>query len=604
MPKIKVLPDEIANKIAAGEVVQRPASVVKELVENSLDAQSTKIVVEVIDGGKNLICVSDNGEGMSKEDAILSFERFATSKISTADDLDAINSFGFRGEALPSIATISKVKLITRPKDADYGTLVKIEGGKIKEINEVGAPQGTMIEVQNLFFNTPARKKFLKTTITESAHINNVIYQFAISHPEVAFKLTHNAQEIINVAATTDHKERVLHFLGKELQKDLISIEFKSDLVEISGFLAKPTHTRPDRNYQYIFVNFRHVFNKTVNHAIYQGYHTLLPKDKHPIFVIFIKLDPSKVDVNVHPTKREIRFYSENKIHELLVEAVRQTLSRANLIPEVTTFYPKPFPTFEKHGVKPTLPSQQQGLYTLYPLSRGDFPQQQEIPLPTSTPSPGDTSTPQSTLPSASLPITSHLSLAPDFQPVGQVFNTYIVCQSNEGMFIVDQHAAHERILYEKVMKEAMDELSLPAQILLIPITLEIDYKEQAVLIQNLPIFNSLGFEIEEFGQNTFIIRSTPAVLEKTDPKELIYELIHELQTTGKGRTPQEIREKILISLSCHGAIKAGDKLNQQEMESLIGQLSQTQLPFTCPHGRPTIIKMSLNEIEKRFMRI
>lgn len=574
--KIKILPEDIANKIAAGEVVQRPASVVKELVENSLDAKSTKIVVEIIDGGKSLIRVSDNGEGMSKEDALLSFERFATSKISTAKDLDAINSFGFRGEALPSIAAVSCVKLITQTQESLSGTLVRIEGGKIKDVRETGAAIGTVIEVQNLFFNTPARRKFLKSNITEAAHINNVIYQNAISHPNVAFKLTHNDQQIINVSATSDFKERMTHFLGKELIEDIIPIEFKSNLIEVSGFLAKPVHVRPDRSSQYIFVNQRYVVNKTATHAVYQGYHTLLPKDKHPIFVIFIKIDPAKVDVNVHPTKREIRFHSEHEIHDLIVTAVRNTLSEANLIPQVS------------------LPQQK----ITQPLSTPSRQQEISLPIPLHIPAQ------QPIRPISPLLTPCPSSLTSDLQPIGQVFNTYIIAQGKEDMFIIDQHAAHERVQYEKLMKEATDGFSLPAQILLIPITLETDYKESAVLVQNIPTFNSLGFEIEEFGQNAFIIRSTPAILEKGNPKELIFELIYELQSIGRSKTPTEIREKMLISMSCHSAIKAGDKLGQEEIESLILQLSKTQLPFTCPHGRPVIIKMSLNELEKRFLRI
>lgn len=583
--KIKVLPEDIANKIAAGEVVQRPASVVKELVENSLDAKSTKIVVEVTNGGKSLIRVSDNGEGMSKEDAVLAFERFATSKIYTAKDLDAINTFGFRGEALPSIAAVSYIKLITRPKNSISGTLIKIDGGKIKDVSETAAAIGTVVEVQNLFFNTPARRKFLKSNITEAGHINAVVCQNALSHHNVAFRLTHNNQEVINVSATSDFKERILHFVGKELAEDILPIEFKSNLIEVSGFLAKPIHTRPDRSLQSIFVNQRYVVNKTVSHAIYQGYHTLLPKDRYPIVVIFIKIDPSKVDVNVHPTKREIRFHSENQIHDLIVEAIRTTLSQANLIPKITVSQQKPIPSYEKPIIKPT------------PL------QQQEMPLPAYTPPSATTSQP--IVPLITPPITPlPVKLEPELQSIGQVFNSYIIAQSKEGMLIIDQHAAHERILYEKLMNESSDEFTLPAQILLIPITLETDYKETAILVQNLPTFNSLGFEIEEFGQNSFIIRAVPAVLEKGDVKELIFEIIYELQSIGRNKTPLEIREKMLISISCHSAIKAGDKLAQEEIESLISQLSQTQLPFTCPHGRPVIIKMGLNEIERRFMRI
>lgn len=578
--KIKILPEDIANKISAGEVVQRPASVVKELVENSLDAKSTKIVIEIVNAGKNLIRVSDNGEGMSREDAVLAFERFATSKISTASDLDAINSFGFRGEALPSIAAVSYVKLITRTREDMSGTLVKIEGGKIKEVSEVGAAIGTVVEVQNLFFNTPARKKFLKTNITEAAHIYNVVYQHAISHPQVSFKLVHNNQQIINVSASCNFKERILHFLGKELAEDVIPIEFKSDLIEVNGFLSKPSHTRKDKNAQLIFVNQRPVVNKTITHAIYQGYHTLIPKDKHPIVIIFIKIPPKEVDVNVHPTKREIRFRSEEQIHNLIVQAIRKTLSDANLIRKVTISHQIPASSPKESMIKPA------------PI------QQHEIPLPSPAIIPQQKITPPPS------PTLSSLKFDSEIQSIGQVFNSYIIAQSKEEIFIIDQHAAHERVLYEKLMKESHDELSLPTQILLIPITLETNYKETAILIENLPVFNSLGFEIEEFGQNSFIIRSVPTVLGKSDPKELIFELIYELQFTGKNKTPQEIREKLLISISCHSAVKAGDKLSQEEIESLISQLSQTQLPFTCPHGRPAIIKMSINELEKRFMRV
>lgn len=583
--RIKILPIQIANKIAAGEVVQRPASVVKELIENSIDADSTRIIVEVIEGGTNLIRVVDNGCGMTREDALLAFERHATSKIDRAEDLDSIHTFGFRGEALPSIAAVSKVELITKTQDASSATRVRIEGGRLIDVQEQGAPTGSLIDVQELFFNTPARRKFLKTTSTEMGHISHIVSQEALSHPHISFKLIHNGQEIINAPITNNPLDRVASFLGWELSRELIPISFKTNLIEISGFLAPPTRTRANKDWQSFFINHRYITSKTITHALYSGYQTLLFNDRHPIAIIFINLDPNMVDVNVHPTKSEVRFYNEGQVHEWLVKAISQSLSGANLVPAIK------LPETET-----PLPQQQERIKGA--IDRYFQRQIQEPARPFQSTAWPRRESPTLSLPLSAQPAKTWLKL----YPLAQIHNSYILAQNEEGLFIIDQHACHERVLYEQFCLEAK-EANIPAQMLLIPITLETDHKASEVLKQNLDLFNSLGFELEGFGQNTFILRSVPHLADKSDPKELVFDLIAELQSLEKTRDIQEIKKQIIISLSCHSAIKAGNKLTYQEIESLVHQLEATNLPYTCPHGRPTIIKMGLEELEKRFKR-
>lgn len=614
MSKIKVLPTDIANKIAAGEVVQRPASVVKELLENSLDAGSSKITVEIIGGGRDLIRIEDNGSGMSKDDALLAFERHATSKISSAEDLDSIRSFGFRGEALPSIAAVSITELVTKTTDSISGTLVRLEGGVVKEVKETGTPVGTSIEIQRLFFNTPARRKFLKTVATEAGHISNIVSQEAIAQPEISFKLIHNGQVVFNASATKDPLERVSSLLGRELSQDLIRLDFKTSLFEVTGFLAPPSHTRSNRAGQSIFVNRRYITNRTVMHALYAGYHTLLPINRHPIAVIFIAIDPALVDINVHPAKSEVRFRQEREVHDGIEQAVREALSGTDLIPRVVEA-PAPGPsrpgrigeqgrearikgaieTYFSRQINKQPEQGNRGAGGQWPLSElpGVSPDTGGRPPISFLPSPDASS------PSRQVSMFSRTRL----YPLAQIYNTYIVAQDEEGISIIDQHAAAERVAYEKLMKEA-GQAQVNSQLLLIPITLETDYAQAAILIENRDIFNSFGFQIEEFGQKTFLLRAVPAIAEKRNPKELIFDLLHDLQTMEKTKDIQAIKEKMLILVACHSAIRAGDKLSPPEIEALISQLSQTTLPYTCPHGRPTVIKLSLNELEKRFKRI
>lgn len=576
MNRIQILPEHIANKIAAGEVVQRPASVVKELMENSIDAESTKIIVEIEGGGKDLIRISDNGYGMNKEDVVLAFERHATSKITAVEDLDIIRSFGFRGEALPSIAAVSQVEVVTCAKGNEAGTLLRIEGGVVKEVRDIGAPMGTNIKISNLFFNVPARRKFLKTTITEMGHINYIVSKIAMSHPHIAFKLTHNGNEIINVQQTDSLLERVSSFLGQEMKDDILPMELLTDWLSITGFLVSPSWTRPNRDMQSLFVNNRYIVNKTISHAIYAGYHTMLPVGRYPIVIMFLKIDPSIVDVNVHPTKSEVRFHQEREIHQLVVKAVRETFIKASLSPDMSV----PAENREnriREAIQGYFRSDQAD--TAY----AGISRIQEEPVPW-----------KGYLPKVGAGARSALL------SICQIYNTYIIASGEDGVCIIDQHAAHERVVYERLMAQDREILS---QLMLLPISFELDYQETATMLESIPLLNELGFKIDEFGQNTFVISGVPVGMDKVDPKKAVLEILHDIQTTGKTKTNSELREEMIISMSCKAAIKAGQPLAAEEMSSLVQQLMETQQPYTCPHGRPTMIKLGMEELEKRFLR-
>ncbi|MBU1752268.1 DNA mismatch repair endonuclease MutL [bacterium] len=597
--RIQVLPEHIANKIAAGEVVQRPASVVKELVENSIDAESTKIIVEIVGGGRDLIRIADNGYGMSKEDVRLAFERHATSKITTVADLDTIKSFGFRGEALPSIAAVSQVEIVTCAKDAASGTLLRIDGGVVNEIQDIGAPAGTDIMIRNLFFNVPARRKFLKTTITEMGHINHIVSRIAMSHPHIAFKLTHNGSEIINVQQTDSLMERVSSFLGQEMANDILPVHLLTDCdtaplpLEITGFILPPAHTRPNRDMQSIFVNNRYITNKTISHAIYTGYHTLIPGGRYPIAVLFLKTDPSTVDVNVHPTKSEVRFHQEREIHQLVVKAVRETFINANLMPKILDTS-MPVPGGREGRI-------QEAIQGYFRSGQGEMAGA-DLRVYSDKQSAGflQIRNSQFEIRDSKYVCSDKMERLHNLHPLGQIHNTYIIAQSDDGICIIDQHAAHERVLYEKLMAQDREILS---QLMLFPISLELDYKESAVMLETIPVLNELGFKIEEFGQNTFIIRAVPVGMEKSDPKKTVLEILHDIQDTGKAKTSSELRETMIISMSCKTAIKAGQPLSDEEVNFLVQQLMKTQQPHTCPHGRPTMIRLGVDELEKRFMR-
>lgn len=557
--RIIILPPEIVNKIAAGEVVERPASVVKELVENSLDAEANLIVVEIKDVGRKLIKVTDNGIGMSKEDALVCIKPHATSKISSLEDLEKISTLGFRGEALSSIASVSLMRIITRSKEEMSGIELEIEGGEIKNVREIGSPQGTTVEVKNLFFNTPARKKFLKSPATELTHIIRIIEQFALAYPEVNFRLIHQDKELLNFLPQKELKERVSEVLGKETVNSLLELNFEENGLKISGFISKPNFSRFDRYGQFFFVNRRAVVNKMLSHAVTNSYQEFLPKERFPVAIIYIEIEPELVDVNVHPTKREIRFQNENLIHKCLVKTIRETLTKNSLIPEIK----EEIISLPKEKIK-----EEGSFYNLF---------KKEI------------------LSEEKNKIFTEISLIRK-APFLQIANLYLLTFDEEGILIIDQHSASERVIFDALLER---EEPREIQSLLIPEIINLGVKESEILKENLDTFRELGFKIEEFGKNCFQIKAVPAVIPKP-PKQLVLEVISEIQ---EEKTIRLEREKLLSLIACHSAVREGDSLEETQIARLIQDLKNTKFPWVCPHGRPTMIRLTWEELKRSFKR-
>ena len=541
--KIKVLPEDLINKIAAGEVVERPASVVKELVENSLDAGATQIIIEIQDAGKKLIRVSDNGGGMSEEEIEISLERHSTSKITSVDDLFNIQTLGFRGEALPSIASVSKMKIERNPSGA-----------------------GVTVEVKNIFFNTPARKKFLKADSTEIGHVGDIISKYALAYPQTAFKFSSDGKPLINSPGTGKPLDAIMAVYGADLARELVAVEHKFVAGKVFGFISRPTISRIDKNYETFFVNRRYIKNFLLNRALEEAYRTLIPSNRYPVAVLFVDIDPRQVDVNVHPAKREVKFLKTNEVMEAVRQGVRIALSAA----------------IGDQGIRRS--------------GNGDW----EIgsdQLPMSDFQTGLlTQIPVSSFEEIEMQVTAVQPLIPLYQ----LKLTYIVATDGEELALIDQHAAHERILYDQISHQSA---VTSRQSLLIPETIELNAVEAAGLKGNLEYLNILGFEVEEFGNNSFILRSVPAVSSKIPARQLILDIIAELQESGKSVQVEVKQENLRKLVACHSAIKAGDKLTVQEMNQLIRDLYTTQNPLTCPHGRPTMVRLTEAEIMKRFGR-
>lgn len=583
--QIKVLPEEVINKIAAGEVIERPASIVKELLENSLDAGSTEIIIEIKNGGKKLISVTDNGKGIAAQEVGLAFQRHATSKISTFADLDTLATLGFRGEALPSIAAVAKVTLTTRTAGEISATKIQIQGGKIINLSEEGANPGTSIKVENIFYNTPARLKFLKTDNTEFSHILNNLMEQAIANFKVAFTLVNDGKQILKAPAAAKLEERLFDLFGREKQQNLLPLRLEQKFLSISGFISPPTVNTSARNQQYFFVNSRCVRHRTLNHAINAGYDTLLPKGNFPQVFIFYNISPELVDVNVHPAKREVRFSNEGAIHELTVKAIKNALSHSTIIPDLK----------EKTTYEIPLASNSIGAVL-------DFPQPQNENLFQENKSPTVTYTNRSKAP------VNSISLG-EIYVLGQADNAYIVATSQTGLFIIDQHAASERVMYEKLQDE-YKRRAIQSQKLLIPINLELDAASKQILLNHGKLLEQLGWEVEEFGATSVLIRALPAVLEKTGNRQFILDIIRELnqlQNIKENPTSTEVNNTVLdniIKLSaCHAALRVGDEMELPEISNLVKSLTSTKVPFSCPHGRPTIIRLSKDELNKRFGR-
>jgi len=612
MANIRILPETLSNKIAAGEVVERPASVVKELLENSLDAESTRIIIEVEKGGQSLIQISDNGVGMRPDDARLAIERYATSKISSVDDLFSIQTLGFRGEALPSIASVSRFSLITRDQSSDAGTEIIVEGGKVISVSEVGAPPGTMVSVEQLFFNTPARKKFLKTVGTEMSHIAGTVARVALGHPAVQFRLVHNHKVVKSWPHTSRHLDRIVDVLGKDVKSNLHAIELSQNGLAISGWIGSPRITRRTSRGLYIFVNDRFVRDRTIQHGVFKGFAQRLVKGQFPIAVVFIKIPFDQVDVNVHPTKNEVRFVNPHQVHEAVKSAIAQTLyeiDRVNWRPvneslrresQNASTVAEPMTPFTPPG-RVTHPSKQ----AKFTYPEGSFREPATDnwqPASTRQQPAAGSQQPAAIRRRSQEPIFESTGFSA-LRVVGQLHNTYIVCESDAGLVLIDHHAAHERILFEQLQRRGADQQAA-AQQLVVPETIELNFREAEILGQMLSDLKTFGLAVEPFGKNTFVIKAVPALLAGRDVKPMIREIVEKTAAVGYSPGLKDALDECRMVMACHGALRARQALTEKQIEKLLLQLDACDHPSHCPHGRPTWVRWDLATLEKSFKRI
>ncbi|MCX8094353.1 MAG: DNA mismatch repair endonuclease MutL [Candidatus Goldbacteria bacterium] len=575
---IQVLPDSVINQIAAGEVVTRPASCVKEILENSIDAGAQNITINILSAGKKLIEIKDDGCGMDEEDCERAFLRHATSKIKNLDDLNYIETMGFRGEALAAIASVSRIEIMTKIEKDNTGTLLYIEAGKIKRKEKVAINKGTVIKVMDLFYNTPARLKFLKTNYTEELHIIDTVLGIALVNTGISFKLIMDGKEILYFPKDAVLKERIrLHF-GKEISDNLIEINNLSDNIKIHGYVGKPQIFRNDRNVQFLFVNKRIITSKRLNYAIYDGYSTHLMKGKHPVSFILIDINPSYVDVNVHPAKAEVKFKDEGKIYNMMKQAIVDALNYADLsisqpinsVYEVKKNIEESIKDYfvNEHGSSTGV---------LFKTKQFEVKKQDKIEVKSD--------------------IKKHLFV----RVIGQLNKTYIIGEDDLNLVIIDQHAAHEKVLYEKIITE-INQGNVRLQELLIPEIIEVNQQEKKIIENNKDIFKKMGFEIEQFGERQFKITTHPVIIRTKASTLFVKEaisLLSEKETVEK----EEILKNLTSTLACRAALKAGDELTNQEIEALLKDYFEINTPYSCPHGRPAIAKISFYEVEKMFKR-
>jgi DNA mismatch repair protein MutL len=662
MGRIHVLSESVANKIAAGEVVERPASVVKELLENSLDAGSTRIKIQVEAGGKKLIQITDNGCGMVRDDALLAFERHATSKIKDADDLLSVSTLGFRGEALPSIASVSRLHLETRAPEENSGTVIEINGGKIFKVEEAGLPAGTSITIRDLFFNTPARKKFLKAESIELSHIASLVTHYALAHPDKHFEL-HSATNAILVAApVAGSSERVYQVFGKDVLDQLIPVAAMQPLervglpqpppwrraeqqdedagdadlstpgeMRVHGFVSKPEIQKLNRNSIYVFVNGRLIRDRLIQHALTEAYRNILPPTVYPVVLLFLELPSGEVDVNVHPSKTEVRFRQQSVMHDFVRDSVRAGLMKARPVPQFMTeirAHPTASPSLMPGSGSgpldseawPTLSAQTESrAFTLRAPSPAAVTERFRfgvdgtsvdgnaalslVRAPEAIPEviEGDSCAP----PLSEDPEVSG-NLAPSLgslKPLGQIRESFILAVNREGLWIVDQHVAHERVLFEKVLKQRAAQ-KVESQRLLMPLVLELTPAQQAAFVEISEELNQNGFEAEPFGARSVAIKVAPAGVDAAQIEHLLHELLDQFSREEQALNLEKIRARIAASIACHAAIKVNMPLEQNKMEWLLAELAKTECPMSCPHGRPVVLRYSMKDIQKAFKRI
>ena len=611
--KIHLLPEELCNKIAAGEVVERPSSVVKELLENSLDAGGTDILIELQSGGKKLIRIADNGSGMSRQDAFLSLERHATSKICCDEDLFALKTLGFRGEALASIASVSRFLLQTCANEDGLGQQIYAEGGAIKRAEEIGLPQGTVIEVRNLFFNLPARRKFLRKEQTELSHVADVVTKQALANPAVSFRLKHNDRMLLDLRREKGLRERFAAVLGRSLLKDMLEIEQEGGAdLRLSGLISQPQLNRSAASHIYTFINGRYIRDRVVQHAVMEGYRHLLMKGRYPVVVLFLELDPELVDVNVHPTKHEVRFREQGLVHDFIANVLQQTL-------RPTDWLDSPERSEEAEGRSDVVPppaspagygsigevnsTQTREYVSDYRAASAAVPELLASPLVHDEV--------QSTPPTLEQQQQPEQLVLPESEPagffsglkiLGQYHQSYLLCQDGDDLVLVDQHAAHERIGFEK-LRAAYAEGSVPSQNLLFPEVLELDFRSATALKENCAELERLGFEIEPFGGKSFALKAVPQVLGNRDVGQLVIDVALELEKIGRAGQLQESIDEILILMACHGVIRANQALMTEEIKALLCELDRIDFKAHCPHGRPVMQRLTLAEIERLFRR-
>ena len=591
MSFVHVLDDNTINKIAAGEVVERPASVIKELVENAIDAKADRIEVEIMAGGTSFMLVSDNGIGMSREDAEKAILRHATSKIVQVDDLQAIATLGFRGEALPSIASVSRFNLQTRQAGAELGTEIKITGGKTTEIGVAGCNLGTTIRVEDLFFNTPARKKFLKTNNTESGRINEFIIKLAISHPEIAFKLINNNKSSLATPGRGDLKETLQSLYGASVGQSLLPLEFEDEDIKLWGFVSKPSAIRSSRSWQTFIVNGRIIASRAIAKAIDNAYHALIPKSGYPLIALNIEVPQHTIDVNVHPQKTEMKFEDESRIFKAVYKAVLDAVRPKGQVGQLGQL------AAQADHVQQHVEKGLQELNFGQPVM--NFPLREEKPAMTWQE--GTTALAQDKSVKSVQSVVDEEEKLPTagMIPIGQVDDTYIIAQDEDSLYIVDQHAAHERVLFDRFSAQAEH---IPSQQLLVHLILDFSTHESQIIEENLELLAGLGFGLEPSGPNQFRLMEVPADVPSSQAEEFIREVLASMEELHRP-TAAELRQAVLATTACKAAIKAGFKLNYRQMEILLQELNDTAMPYTCPHGRPTIIKFSSDELAKMFKR-
>jgi len=577
---IVILDESIACKIAAGEVIERPASVLKELVENSLDAGARRIDVEIREAGRGLIRVTDDGAGMTREDAVLALQRHATSKLRTAEDLFAITTLGFRGEALPSIASVSHLTMITRPEGAESATKLTVVGGEVFELEEVGAPIGTQIAVSRLFYNTPARLKFLRRDAAEVGHITETFTRFLFSHPATALRLRVEGRDVIHHPGSPDLRKAALAAWGRDLSDSMLPFERLGEGISVSGIVTPPARHRSTRNRQFFFINRRWVRNRVLTHALEEADRGLLPERRYPAGVVLVEVSPGAVDVNVHPTKAEVRLSREPEVHHFVLSAVRDLLA-ASGAPQVSLVGPAspPAPTDGRAGAVPPV---------------GDEHQQQALGSgwAGTLAAPGVLSRAFQTAAGKDL----------ELRPLAQLRDTYILAESRGGLLLVDQHRAQERVLYERFAQARLARRG-HSQTLLTPASVQLDPHGASAIAEQAADLQAVGFEMEPFGSDAFLVRAVPADLKHNEAATLLKDLAEELSRSERDSSVERKREKMLITLCCHSAIKAGDRLAYEEMAALLLDLTATARPYTCPHGWPIVLTISNFEIDRKFNR-